>query len=537
MTPRSEPLAAVAAQPWLDELFDALDGGVALIDSTGRIIRANERLAGLAGRGRPDGQLVSELFRDAAWDLALAAARQRGRWRGRLPAGGRELIATVRIGAAGYGVLICHDRTAELARERRTASLEAQIAEQSHRAESARELLFEQAERLTTVHRLSYDAVGSGTVRDTAARAVEALIGDLGAESVSVWLLEPDPPRLRRLAGAGSRAGGLPESCDYRSAGPVAEALRLGRPLPDAGEGALAGLAVFPLPGRDGPLGLLAVDVAPDLDTVQLYTPHLAAALSNAMMAEQLALANAELRQLDQQKTEFLNVVAHDLRTPLTCIRTYTDLIAMYVDEPPETYAEFLQIVVEETERLGQLLDNFLDLARLENATLRFELGPVRVDELIERFGHVWSAKAAAEQIELWSQVERDLPAICADRPRLEQVITNLLSNAFKHTPPGGQIGLRAKAADGGVTVWVEDTGPGVPEADRARIFERFRQARGADRSRGGAGLGLAIAHAVVTAHGGRIWVEDVAGGGASFGFWLPLEPPDDAAVREEEDA
>lgn len=496
---------------------------MALFSPDGRVVRAGDALAELLRPGgRLEGEFVEALSGDPAWSLGLAAARGRGRWSGRLRVEQRELEVSLRVAPSGYGVLVCRDVSEQVAHQQRAATLEARVEEESHRAASARELLFEQSERLTTVHRIGYEAVGSTTVRDTAAASVQALAADLRAELVAVWLLVDGA--LHRVASTGPAAEVVPAE----AAGAVLDGGR-----PDEGVGPLAGLVLFALPGREGALGVLGVRPAPDRDAVQLYLPHVAAALANARLTEEIAHAHAELLAIDQQKTEFLNTVAHDLRTPLTCIRTYTDLMRMYVDEPPETYAEFLQIICEETERLGLLLDNFLDLARLENATMRFELEPVRIDELIEHFGHVYSAKAAAEGIELWSEVDRHLPELVADRLRLEQVFSNLLANAFRFTPSGGQIGIEARATEDGVSVWVRDSGPGVPVEDRRRIFERFRQARGIDRSRGGAGLGLAIVHAIVTAHGGRIWVDDAPGGGAMFVFTLPFVPPPELAAGD----
>jgi signal transduction histidine kinase len=521
----------LALQPWLDELLTASAEGIALFDPAGRLVRHNARFAELFAAADLTGAALDALSSDPTFALALAAARGRGRWQGRLRLGERELDARLQLARDGHGALLCHDVSQQVALASRAESLAAQVAEQASRAEDAKALLFEQTERLTSLYQITVNALESATVRDTATRICAALIEDLGAANAALWLLDGGQGLLRLIAAAGPRAGELPEVFSRAVAPQVDEALASGRALPVAAEGRLAGFAAVPLPGREQPLGLITLDHAPDLDKVQVYAPHVATAINNAIMADELARANTQLRAIDQQKSEFLNFVAHDLRTPLTCIRTYTDLLKLYVDEPPETYREFLTIIAEETERLGELLDNFLDLARIESATMRYEREPVDLAELAAHFRKIYLAKAAVEAILLAVEVPSDLPRLNGDRRRLAQVFANLLANAFKFTPRGGTVQVRAGTDGAGLLVQVDDTGPGVPADDRQRIFERFRQARNADRSGGGTGLGLAIARAIVSDHGGRIWVEDAPGGGARFAFWLPLAPPPESAV------
>lgn len=518
---------ALAAQPWLEEVLAASAEGIALFGPDGRIVRHNDRLAVMTEQlpGVLDGLAIDDLFDDPAYRLALAAARGRGYWTGQLRSGERELRASLRVSREGYGALFCQDVSERVELGRRAASLAALVELQRSRAESARELALEQSERLTTVFQMTLDALEAPTLRDTAARICEALVGDDAAENVALYLYDAEQGQLRRIAARGERAAGLPEVFSRDEAPNAGDALDTGRAVPISAGGVLDGFAVFPLTGGRQSLGVVAIDRADDLDKLQIYAVHAGAAVNNALLAERLALANQELREIDRQRTDFLNDIAHDLRTPLTCIRTYADLIQMYVDEPPETYAEFLAVITDEIERLGELLDNFLDLARLDSATMRYEPEPVRVDEIAAHFEHVYRARAEAEEIELRLEPAEEIPVILADRRRIEQVFSNLLSNAMKHTPPGGRVAIAVRRDERGVRVEVSDTGPGVPPEERQRIFERFRQARGSDSSGGGTGLGLAIAEGIVSHHGGRIWVEDAPGGGARFVFWLPIEP------------
>ena len=532
MTP-GDPPRAIAAQPWLDELLDGSLEGIALFEPGGRIVRHNDRLSMVSQQpsGRLAGLAIEALFEDGTWRLALAAARGRGHWSGRLTVNDRELEVRLHRARDGYGVIHCRDVSEHAELDRRAESLAAMVEEHASRAESARELLFEQSERLTTVYQITLDALESATVSDTAARICESLAAEPGIENVALWIHDARTATLRQVGAVGERAELLPELVAVATAPNAAEALATRRAVAPRTGGALSGFAAFPLLGRNALLGVVTLDSAEDLDKLQLYGAHVGAAINNAILADELTRANRELLEIDQQKSHFLNVVAHDLRTPLTCIRTYADLLQMYVDEPPETSAQFLAIISEETERLGELLDKFLDLARIENATMRYDPEPVRIDELARHFESVYRARAEEESLTLTLTVDDDLPVISADRRRVEQVFSNLLSNAVRFASPGGTIHVAVNQDGRGVRVRVADNGPGVPEADRERVFERFRQAANNDRSSGGVGLGLAIAHGIVADHGGRIWVDENPGGGARFSFSLPAEPPIDCAV------
>lgn len=512
------------AAPFVAQILAASTDGLALFDAQGTIIAANHALAELLGDD-PTGRALDDLFADPSHALAVTTARRRGQWRGRLRRGEAELQVGLAMARDGHGALTVADLSERLEADRRAASLAAAVAEQASRAESA-------AGRLTGLYQMTVNALESATVRDTADRLCTTLLRELQAANAALWLHDAHQGLLRRIAAAGPRAVELPEVFARQAAPQCDEALLTGRPAPASDLGPLAGFAAVPLAGREQPLGLLTLDREPDAERVQVYAPHVATAINNAIMADELTRANQQLRAVDQQKSEFLNVVAHDLRTPLTCIRTYTDLLRIYVDEPPETYRDFLTIIAEETERLGELLDNFLDLARIENATIHYDLEPVDLNEILGHFANVYLAKAASEAIILAHLREPGLPHIRADRRRLEQVISNLISNAFRHTPRGGNVTLRAQPdAAGGVRVSVDDTGPGVPADDRTLVFERFRQARNANHAAGGTGLGLAIARGIVADHGGHIWVEDAPGGGARFCVSLPAVPPETAAV------
>jgi len=249
-----------------------------------------------------------------------------------------------------------------------------------------------------------------------------------------------------------------------------------------------------------------------------------------------LQMANDRLRELDRQKSDFMNMVAHDLRTPLTSIRSYAEIMLTYKDEPPETYNEFLSVINDESVRLNGLIDNFLDLARIEAGSFRLEIEPTDLGDLIDHAIAVFRGHAEPKDIDLTAQVSADLPKVLCDGDRIAQVLANLLSNALKFTPEGGTVTIEAEPLEQPespgepmVKVSVIDTGPGVPEEARERIFQRFGQVDTDDEEikktqRAGTGLGLPLCREFVEKHRGRIWVESEVGQGSRFYFTLFCE-------------
>jgi len=247
----------------------------------------------------------------------------------------------------------------------------------------------------------------------------------------------------------------------------------------------------------------------------------------------ELTEANENLKKLDKEKTKFLNTVAHDLKTPLTSIRAYADMILMYKDEAPEVYEKFLNIIVYESDRLGNLINNLLNLARIESGAMKYEAKPLNLRRLIDHFISVYSGQTASLGIALASKIPESLPEALGDKDGLSQVITNLLSNAVKFTPSGGKIQVEAITQESEssahinsdeICVCVSDTGRGIPKKYHDKIFERFgRVGTDAETCKEGLGLGLAIAKQIVERNGGKIWVESDEGKGSRFLFTIPL--------------
>jgi two-component system sensor histidine kinase KdpD len=181
---------------------------------------------------------------------------------------------------------------------------------------------------------------------------------------------------------------------------------------------------------------------------------------------------------------------------------------------------ELLDLVGDETERLDRLVANLLSLSRIEAGSLRPDLQAVPIEELFT--SRVRKLNRVLRHAHVQVDVPFTLPLAEADYTLMDQVITNLLDNAARHSPDGGVIRVRARERDGMIEVAVTDQGPGVPVPDRARVFEAFSRGEGSASS----GIGLAICKAIVEAHGGSIWIEDANGGGAQFVFTLPVHRP-----------
>ncbi|MEZ5665952.1 MAG: sensor histidine kinase [Alphaproteobacteria bacterium] len=243
------------------------------------------------------------------------------------------------------------------------------------------------------------------------------------------------------------------------------------------------------------------------------------------LTAEQLRNANEQLKRLDIMKDDFLSRVSHEVRTPMTSIRSFSEILLELKDLDSEQARRFLDIIVNESQRLTRLLDEILDLSRLENADVPWPVQVFDPDAVLADAVATMSglAERAATRIETAPPGRAAL--VRADRDRLKQVFINLLSNAIKYNDAADpRVSVRSEVRDGRYQVHIADNGPGIAEADQAVIFSKF--ARGWDageRSSGGSGLGLAIARQIVQQFGGRIWVVSTKGAGATFSVSLPL--------------
>jgi PAS domain S-box-containing protein len=238
------------------------------------------------------------------------------------------------------------------------------------------------------------------------------------------------------------------------------------------------------------------------------------------------------LKELDRLKTQFVSDVSHELRTPLTNIRLYLDLMGQTHDA--DKSASYLQTLLRESERLAHLIDDLLDLSRLEAGATPFSPRPVDLNQLLQALVNDRMALAAKRSLTLGIEVDPEMPPAMGDERLLAQVFTNLLTNAMNYTPAGGQIQLRTKRQAGPdgdwVTAEVRDTGPGIPPEEQTLLFRRFFRGRASHASgASGTGLGLAICKEIAELHGGRVSLESRgrAGEGATFTVWIPaVRPP-----------
>ncbi|MGE5618620.1 MAG: ATP-binding protein [Sphingomonadaceae bacterium] len=230
-----------------------------------------------------------------------------------------------------------------------------------------------------------------------------------------------------------------------------------------------------------------------------------------------------KVKEAEQLKDEFVSLVSHELRTPLTSIKgAARTLLRHYSTLDEKTRMELVQDVDEEADRLYRLVENLLDFSRAEAGALRLTTEPVQVGKLAARVVAEVEARAPSHRFRL--DFPASLPPAEADPLRVEQVLRNLLDNAVKYSPQGGEISLSGRVAEEMVMVVVEDHGIGISSQDQARVFDRFQRASDARVGQtGGVGLGLAICRRLVEAHGGRIWVESEPGCGSTFAFTLPL--------------
>jgi signal transduction histidine kinase len=242
-------------------------------------------------------------------------------------------------------------------------------------------------------------------------------------------------------------------------------------------------------------------------------------------MAAQLEAAARKQHELDTLRRDLVAWIGHDLRTPLASIRVILEALADGVVEDPAAVERYLHTAQHHIRSLSLLIDDLFDMAQLDAGGLPLERHPNSLSDLISDTLESLSALAARQEITLEGSVAPDVDPVLMDTQKIGRVLSNLVSNALRHTPTGGRVEVRASAAEeGGVQVEVRDTGEGISLEDLPHIFEQFyRGEKSRSRDTGGSGLGLAIAKGIVEAHGGRIGVESAPGQGTCFFFTLPV--------------
>ena len=273
--------------------------------------------------------------------------------------------------------------------------------------------------------------------------------------------------------------------------------------------------------------GIPGANASPtNLRLVQALADQVAFAIEKANLAREAEQA-AALREADRLKSLFISTITHELQSPLGFIKGYaTTLLRRDGDFDERSRREFLQIISEESDSLSGLIDDLLDVSRIEAGALSVEKQPLSLSKLVHR--SVEKVRGRSDAHTLLIRLPDGLPLVEADPRRLAQVLLNLLDNAIKYSPEGGPVTVSAASEGDFIVVAVADQGIGVPAEEHARVFERFfRGGAAAGVSRRGAGLGLSICRGLVEAHGGRIWLESEASRGTTVRFTLPACPGD----------
>ncbi|MBN1993441.1 MAG: GAF domain-containing protein [Anaerolineae bacterium] len=288
-------------------------------------------------------------------------------------------------------------------------------------------------------------------------------------------------------------------------------------------------LLVVPVLREDRVIGIIDLEstdpdyfTSEDVAFVKLLASHAAIAIDNARLFEQVKEAN-------DAKTEFMNIASHELKIPMTSIKGYTKLMQMGAGGTlSEQHNEFLQVIINSVDRMARLVNDLLDVSRIEAGRIRLEITDVQMRDVINEVIEAVQTQIDKKKQHLILDMPDNLPELRADYNRMVQIVTNLVSNAYKYTPTGGQISITAQPypneAGEGLAVTVKDTGYGISEEDQAQLFTNFFRAADQNiRDEPGTGLGLSITKNIIESHGGELTFESELGKGSAFTFTLPL--------------
>jgi signal transduction histidine kinase len=337
--------------------------------------------------------------------------------------------------------------------------------------------------------------------------------------------------RFRKLDIAAGQTG-LGEAISRREPLQVQDIMkRSSNALRDAAleAGLRAGLIV-PLLGSEGALGALVLqrrntgEFSPSVvSLMQSFADQSAIALENARLFEEIAKKSRELEIASQHKSQFVANMSHELRTPLAAVLGYAELMqeGFYEPQGPKSLDALTRIRSNGKHLLG-LINTVLDIAKIESGQFSLNMAEYAIDSMVETVRAATESLAETKKLSLKTEVAKSLPIALGDEQRLTQVLLNLVGNAIKFTD-AGEVRVTARATNDHFAVSVADTGPGIPEQERTRIFEHFHQVDSSlTKAKGGTGLGLAISKQIVEMHGGRIWVESTLGKGSTFQMELP---------------
>jgi signal transduction histidine kinase len=260
------------------------------------------------------------------------------------------------------------------------------------------------------------------------------------------------------------------------------------------------------------------------IDVLKTFATQSALAIQNARLFREIADKSAQLEAASRHKSEFLANMSHELRTPLNAIIGFSEVLTERMfGELNEKQDEYLKDIYASGQHLLSLINDILDLSKIEAGRMELELSDFHLPNAIENALILVRERANRRGIRLGSTIDERLGAVGGDERKVKQVLLNLLSNALKFTPEGGRIDVGARLHDHVAEVSVTDTGIGIAPADQEAVFEEFRQVGAADKKAEGTGLGLALSRKFIELHGGKIWVKSEPGRGSTFTFTLPV--------------
>jgi signal transduction histidine kinase len=260
------------------------------------------------------------------------------------------------------------------------------------------------------------------------------------------------------------------------------------------------------------------------VDVLKTFATQSALAIQNARLFREIADKSAQLEAASRHKSEFLANMSHELRTPLNAIIGFSEVLTERMfGELNEKQDEYLKDIHASGQHLLSLINDILDLSKIEAGRMELELSDFHLPSAIENALILVRERASRRGIRLGSTIDKRLGVFSGDERKVKQVLLNLLSNALKFTPEGGQIDVRAVLNTDVAEVSVTDTGIGIAPDDQEAVFEEFRQVGGAEKKAEGTGLGLALSRKFIELHGGRIWVKSQVGAGSTFTFTLPV--------------
>jgi signal transduction histidine kinase/DNA-binding response OmpR family regulator len=384
----------------------------------------------------------------------------------------------------------------------------------------ANQQLRQRVRELDTLYRVGKSVTSLLSKDQLLNRILDAVFYVIGAEEATLMLMDEESGQLRKELHH-QRVPGKLHHVAQRSAEELAdEAARKGEVT------ATGAMLSAPLKVGDQIIGALGLGNRVSARPFSRHERQLLLALADyAAIAIENARLYEEVRQADQAKSEFVSFVAHELRTPMTSIRGYADMLEKEMAGPlTEDQTGFVRTIVRNVERMQVLVSDLQDISRIETSQLRLEVQPTNVTNSVKGALQATQGQIKARSQQLTLKIPENLPQVRADPARLTQILINLLSNAYKYTPEGGHIAVQAWLQDRHVHCAVSDSGIGISPEDQARLFTKFfRSENPTVRDMPGTGLGLCIVKNLVELQGGEIKVKSQIGKGTTFTFTVPV--------------